>query len=158
MKKTTTYLALFSLVAIVAVSAVLLIGPKRIKLQYLNFKNNHYSIGDSVYVSEYFKKEKASKSIYLQRLVKSVDGYGFTIGEDISGEKMVKYKTDAIGTYLGYKIVPIKDSKGEEAFLYMYAIKPDLRLLKDGFVNLEVETGDKLVDNNFYVFELFLIK
>ena len=130
-----------------------------IEAYYKNFQSNNFRVGDNICLKPRFLSISTVVGTY--RLVKNIDGNYLFLSSDVEivVDTLNKYKSNSIGRYMGYKIVPFhfddkvsdKDTSGTLTF---YQIIPNPKGIKKLIPEqiTEKERGYKFIDNNYYIF------
>jgi len=126
-----------------------------IKAYYQNFTTNHYHYGDPVEIGDQYRSIAESNGIDLFHIVKSGDTYDVVLVKSIPGKKIQQKNIKVIGTYVGYKILPLP-GRGNKLFVSLvYAIKPNEQLT-ESYPTTALSL--KPIDNNYYTIQLPLLK
>jgi len=129
-----------------------------LKAYYHNLVTNHYQEGDLIEIQEQYASVLNYADLPLHHIAKLGDLYDQVLAEGISGKKMKQYHVKFIGTYIGYKLIEVKDKNGQNIIASVYAIKPDSKILEQNPNSTGLKPGYKYIDNNYYILWTNLLK
>lgn len=149
---------ILTFITVLIVTSVLVYNRDWVKAYYHNFTQNHYHYGDPIQINDKYFMTVESLGFPLCRIAKSDAGYDFVVYKEISGKKIQQYQSKTIGTYVGYKMIPLKAPNGEIFVSCLYAIKPTSQLVEKSLTPMELKPGYKIIDDNYYIFGISMFK
>jgi hypothetical protein len=150
---------ILTLVVVFAIAAIALYKYKFIDAYYKNFQANSFNVGDTIFVKPRFLG--ISTVVEMFRLVKNTDGnYLFLRSNtEIVVDTLNKYKSNSLGRYMGYRIIPFhiidkdaaKDTCGVFTFYQIIPNPKGIKKIIPKQITDEV-SGYKFIDSNYYIF------
>jgi|GEM_PF-1599301 len=122
---------LIVLIVIVALAAIGFANKRYLQLQYINIKENTFSVNDNIYANNMALRLYPEVGVRLWRLAKSNKGDGSAMmalsGIHLTTKSTTKPKQVLLGRYLGHEIHKVEYTDGADlGNYYMIEVNPDL--------------------------------